>query len=80
MSRSTAIALACCALFCAAGVVFAPLLGIENDESLFGVAIYAPVEPNTIHVFGLRVPLMLISYLGALKSWLYTPVFRVLAK
>ena len=78
-SRGTLIALACCLFFCAVGVVFAPLLGIENDESLFGSVLYGPAEPNTIHFAGHRLPLMLMSYLGALKGWLYWPVFALWA-
>src|SRR6266581_458207 len=72
-------ALACCVFFLAAGVVFVPLLGIENDESLFGSAIWAPSPVNSIQVAGHEIPLMLMSYLGALKGWLYVPLFRIWA-
>jgi hypothetical protein len=58
-------------LFLVAGLVFIPLLGIENDEALFGSAIYAPAVLYSVHFFNLRVPLMLMSYVGALKGLLY---------
>src|SRR5438132_733463 len=68
MTRAAIIALSCCVFFIAVGILFAPLLGIENDEALFGSAIWG--SP------GRDIPLMLMTYVGALKGWLYAPVFR----
>ncbi|MBM3774259.1 MAG: glycosyltransferase family 39 protein [Acidobacteria bacterium] len=46
-------------LFILQGVLFIPLLGIQNDEALFGSVLFG--SPS----------LMLMSYLGTLKSWIY---------
>lgn len=82
MGRSTrwfpsAVAIAACGLFVIAGVAFVPLLGLENDESLFGSALYSPQVLYSVRLFGGDVPLMLMSYVGALKGILYAPVFRL---
>ena len=31
---------------------------------------------QSVKILGHRIPVMLISYLGALKSWVYAPIFR----
>jgi Dolichyl-phosphate-mannose-protein mannosyltransferase len=65
--------------FLLAGLAFIPRLGIQNDEALFAHAVYEPKEC----LFAIRIghstfPLMELSYLGTLKSWIYRPIFRVL--
>jgi 4-amino-4-deoxy-L-arabinose transferase-like glycosyltransferase len=52
--------------------------GIEEDEALF----VAPFLRSASSLYewrlgGLRIPVMSMDYLGALKSWVYWPVFRV---
>ena len=49
--------------------------GIQEDEALF----VAPFLTSTSSLYewrwgGLRIPVMSMDYLGALKSWLYWPV------
>jgi 4-amino-4-deoxy-L-arabinose transferase-like glycosyltransferase len=57
---------------------FIPQAGIQTDEALFGNGIYEMAGiAHSVSIFHHRVPLMLMSYIGALKSWLYTPLFRV---
>src|SRR5262249_24213788 len=57
-------------------LAFIPQVGVQNDEALFGSAIYQPAGIiHSIDVSGKRIPLMLISYLGALKTLLYIPLF-----
>jgi 4-amino-4-deoxy-L-arabinose transferase-like glycosyltransferase len=55
-----------------------PQLGIQNDEALFGAALY---EPSGLEYhrwfFGYKIPVMLMTYLGALKAWVYAGVFRI---
>ncbi|MFB3829798.1 MAG: glycosyltransferase family 39 protein [Bryobacteraceae bacterium] len=67
-----------CTIFVLLGCAFLPLLGVQNDEALFSAGIYEPLAglAYTRSVFGLRIPLMLMSYLGALKTWLYAPLFH----
>lgn len=57
--------------------------GIQNDETLFTNALYPPYDSvfpgSSIGIFHRRLPLMLMTYVGTLKSLLYEPVFRIFA-
>lgn len=59
-------------------MILLPYPGLQNDEALFGSLIY---EPRTteyfVQIFGHRIPLMTISYLGGLKSLLYAGIFQL---
>lgn len=58
-------------------LAFIPQVGVQNDEALFGSAIYEKAGlAHSIDLAGERVPLMILSYLGSLKSLLYTPLFK----
>src|SRR5437867_2358075 len=60
------------------GMAFIPQAGIQNDEALFASGIYRQAGiAQGVKIFGHRIPLMLMSYLGALKSWVYAPIFRL---
>lgn len=62
--------------FIVAGVLLLPYPGIENDEALFAGGIYTPDRMEaSFRVFDTPVCTMIMSYIGALKAWLYTPVF-----
>jgi len=53
-----------------------PTLGLQNDETLFANGIYAPVTVADSLTTPLgEAPLMLVSYTGSLKTWLYAAVF-----
>jgi 4-amino-4-deoxy-L-arabinose transferase-like glycosyltransferase len=68
-----------CIFFVLAGCLFIPRLGIEPDETLFIQAIYQPREElYSLPVGTWNVPVMLMSYVGALKAWVYTPILRIL--
>ncbi len=65
--------------FFLAGQPFIPLLGIQNDEALFAGALYEPLEalyswPLPHHQ---QLPLMLMTYLGCLKTLVYGPIFKL---
>jgi 4-amino-4-deoxy-L-arabinose transferase-like glycosyltransferase len=67
-------------LFIATAMLFVPNLGIEADEALIGDGIYESGAPWYSWTFGgYEIPVMLISYLGALKTWLYNAVFAIWA-
>jgi 4-amino-4-deoxy-L-arabinose transferase-like glycosyltransferase len=69
---------ACLTVFLALGLCFIPYLGLQNDEVIFGTAIYAPRQAAAyIAIFHRALPTMLLSYLGALKAWLYAPVLAM---
>ena len=73
--RFSRLAVAVCTFFFLAGQPFLPRLGIEDDESIFGYAFLEPRAAYFIPIRHSRVPLMLMSYLGTLKAWLYKPIF-----
>jgi hypothetical protein len=64
-------------LFLGLGLAFLPLVGIQEDEVYFGIAVYHLPEATVFdaHILNHEIPLMLLTYLGALKSWIYTPIF-----
>src|SRR5215831_14367345 len=65
-------------LFIAAGVLFARRLGIEADEAMIGNGIYEHGQAWYSWRFGgAEIPVMLITYLGALKTWVMNPYFAV---
>jgi 4-amino-4-deoxy-L-arabinose transferase-like glycosyltransferase len=73
----TLCALIASLFFFLAGCVCLPHLGVENDEALFGMAIFKPIYSYSLHIGDYQVPLMVMSYVGALKAWIYAPIFGV---
>ncbi|MGP8245348.1 MAG: ArnT family glycosyltransferase [Bryobacteraceae bacterium] len=68
---------AACLFFLLAGQAFLPLLGIEDDESLFAGPLFSPLAAIYHYRFlHWQPPIMLMSYLGCLKTWFYAPLFR----
>jgi 4-amino-4-deoxy-L-arabinose transferase-like glycosyltransferase len=67
--RADAFALLFCLLFVALGSLWLSEVGIQNDEALFSAGIYPP--------FGNASRLMVMTYVGALKSHLYVPIFKM---
>lgn len=72
-------ALAAIALgFIATAMLFVPRLGIEADEAIVGNGIYEHGAPWYSWHFGdSELPIMMISYLGALKTWFYNLLFLI---
>ena len=66
--------------FIATALLFLPRLGIEADEAMLANGIYDHGAPWYSWTFaGSELPVMIISYLGALKTWLYNPYFLLWA-
>jgi len=59
-------------------VLFLAGPGIEEDEALF-VGPFIDKAPALYewHLGHFRIPVMTMDYIGAIKSWLYWPVFRL---
>jgi hypothetical protein len=72
--KSSYYALAACLFFFCTGRCFLPHLGLQNDEALFGAAIFEPRAGYMIKLAHSRLPIMMMSYLGTLKSWIYAPI------
>ncbi len=74
--RELALLAAACLFFLLAGQAFLPLIGIEDDESLFAWPLFSPLGAIYHYAFfQWHPPIMLMSYLGCLKTWLYEPLF-----
>ena len=65
-------------LFLVLSLPFLATLGIQNDEALFGGGVFHPYAAvYSVKVFGHELPLMLMSYVGAVKAWLYKGIFAL---
>lgn len=61
-----------------AGLLFIPRAGIQTDEALFSAPLYEPAYTyGAVEIFGHKIPLLLMNYLGALKTWIYWLVFKM---
>lgn len=64
------------AFFLCAGSVLIRYPGLQNDEVFFAPPIFQPLTAfYSVRFAGMRIPLMVMSYTGALKTWLYTAIF-----
>ncbi len=60
------------------GALLIPYAGIQGDEALFAGGIYSPERmAAAVEVLGRPVCLMIMSYIGALKAWLYAPLLEL---
>lgn len=77
--RSTAsIAIGAALLFILLGFILIPYAGIQNDEALFANPLYEKtIRDYRFSVFGQDVPIMLMSYLGTLKTLIYWPILAI---
>jgi hypothetical protein len=77
---ATALALFFCALFVVSGSLWIWRPGIQSDEALFTVGMYPPFyypPVSTARIFGRDYALMVMSYVGSLKTHLWMPVFAL---
>jgi hypothetical protein len=65
-------------LFFLAAFVFIPTLGIQNDEAIFATVAYGPIAREfRLRAFQHDVPLMIMTYLGAFKTWVFAGIFAI---
>lgn len=63
--------------FIAICCAFLPYAGIQADEALFAAPLYSYVPHDLkMRAFHHDIPLMLMSYLGTLKTWIYGAMFH----
>ena len=63
-------------VFLSLAILLIPALGLQNDETLFANGIYEPVTvADALSTPAGPVPLMLVSYTGSLKTWIFALVF-----
>ncbi|MGD1069954.1 MAG: glycosyltransferase family 39 protein [Bryobacteraceae bacterium] len=66
-------------VFLLAGCALLPYPGLQNDEVFFSGPIYsAAAAYDRIRIGAVDIPLMVMSYTGALKTWLYAGLFEIL--
>jgi hypothetical protein len=65
-------------LFVFLGIVLIPYDGLQSDEVLFAQPLHGMINPTfSIGVSHHLVPLMINTYIGTLKSFLYWPLSRI---
>jgi 4-amino-4-deoxy-L-arabinose transferase-like glycosyltransferase len=65
-------------LFILLSVLMIPYAGVQDDESLFALPFWEPMGRRyELRIFHQHLPLMLMSYLGTLKTALYWPLFKI---
>jgi 4-amino-4-deoxy-L-arabinose transferase-like glycosyltransferase len=78
--RPLVIVILGCCLFAALGLALIPYAGVEDDEALLTAPLYQPIPREfRIRVFHHNIPLMIMSYIGALKTVLYWPILGLFA-
>jgi hypothetical protein len=78
--RSALFLLLVSAFFACAGIAFIRYPGLQNDEVYFAPPIFVPRTAfYAVRAFGAQIPVMVMSYTGALKTWIYAGVFSVWA-
>src|SRR5437667_11379187 len=77
LSDGLAIAAACIFIFLAAYRIELP--GLYYDELAFVNAAQGAPDNTFIYMRLGPVPLLVFPYIGALKAWIYTPIFRLFA-
>jgi hypothetical protein len=73
------LALSLCVLFVVLGSLWIWRPGIQTDEALFASGVYSPFyfPASSIRIFKRDVAVMVMSYVGALKGHLWTPIFAL---
>ena len=65
-------------LFMLLSIALIPYAGIQEDEALFSVPFYVSgSDAYDLHLFGLNLPLMVMSYVGSLKTLVYWPLVHL---
>ncbi len=76
--RAFSVPLAASVLFIVLGSIFIPCAGVQNDEALFAAPLY---EVNSkdfcFTAFHRQIPIMVMSYVGTLKTLLYAPILAI---
>jgi hypothetical protein len=64
-------------LFILLSLSLIPYAGIQEDEALFSIPFFQPTAREfRIRVFHHTIPIMVMTYVGTLKTWIYWPLMR----
>ena len=62
-------------LFMLLSLCLIPFAGIQEDEALFSIPFFHPsAREFRVRIFHHTIPIMVMSYVGALKTWIYWPL------
>jgi hypothetical protein len=65
-------------LFILLAILVLPYAGIQSDEALFSAPLFPHVSNDLrLPLLPYHVPLMVMTYIGSLKTLLYWPIFRI---
>jgi 4-amino-4-deoxy-L-arabinose transferase and related glycosyltransferases of PMT family len=77
-TQANIVALLFCALFITIAVPWIDKPGIQTDEALFAAGIYPPFQTEfRIRMFHHDYPIMVMTYVGALKARIWAMIFAV---
>ncbi|MCU1338557.1 MAG: hypothetical protein JWO19_4138 [Bryobacterales bacterium] len=72
------VGLFACALFILLGALIIPYAGIQADEALFSTPLFPHIDKHLqLPLRPHNVPLMVMTYIGSLKTLFYWPIFRI---
>ena len=64
-------------LFILLSLSLIPYAGIQEDEALFSIPFFHPTAPEfRVRMFHHTIPIMVMTYVGTLKTWIYWPLIR----
>jgi hypothetical protein len=64
-------------LFILLSLCLIPYAGIQEDEALFSIPFFQPTAREfRIRIFHHTIPIMVMSYVGTLKTWIYWPLLQ----
>lgn len=70
--------LAACCLFVLLGAFIIPYAGIQADEALFTTPLFPHIGKDLrLPLLPQHVPLMVMTYIGSLKTLVFWPIFRI---
>lgn len=76
-SLSILVLVLCCLYFVAAGIILIPYAGFQHDEAVFAEPLFQHGLTFYSYPIGHKmVPMMINSYAGAFKTWVYYPIFK----
>jgi len=67
----------CGLLFLLLGCLFVSYAGLQEDESAFAAPLFREWSFYSIPFGGSHIPIMQMSYVGSLKTWLYAPFIHI---
>jgi len=68
---------AACCFFILIGLAVIPYAGIQNDEALFAAPLYEVNSKDFCFIaFHHQIPLMVMTYIGTLKTLIYIPILK----